>query len=253
MKIITAADAAYKEMVIGAINMHNQLGYETLVYDLGGLGIGEPFDISDDMDMIRTTHRTLYTGTNMQKGSFKPKIILHAMMTHPNEKWLAWIDADAFAIKQIHWVTYFRHFDIAVTMRRKGEHAGTPHPMWDQYINSGVVIIQNTLAMRKFVMDWIDLVPTTQALSDQEALNVMCDAPKLVEYNKLYNINGYSILNLSTDEYNFYYFPEQPHDDTKVLHFKGVKDTSLQYFREYYKKHYDASKNMSWWGMGVKS
>lgn len=235
MKIITAADANYKELVTGAIAMNKKCGYETLVYDIGGLGFGKPFDISEDLEMIRTTERTLYTGTTIQKGSFKPKIILDALMSYPNEKAFAWIDSDAFCIQQIHWINYRRVFDFAVTMRRNGEHAGTQFPMWDQYINSGVVLINNSEHAREFIREWINLVPTTEALSDQEALNIMCDAPRLKEYDKVYHVNGYKIMNLSTDEFNFYYFPEQPHEHTKVLHFKGVKDDTIKYFNQYYK------------------
>ena len=233
MKIITAGDGNYAEMVRGAVAMNKRVGYETLVYDIGGLGFGKPFDISQDLAMIRDTPRKLYTGTTLQKGSFKPKIILDALETFPDEKAFAWIDSDAFCIKQIHWILYRRKFDIAVTMRRTGEHAGTEFPMWDQYINSGVVLINNSPAVRQFVRMWIDLVPETQALSDQEALNIMCDAPRLKEYDKVYHINSYSILNLSTDEYNFYYFPEKPHPYTKVLHFKGIKENTLKYFNQY--------------------
>jgi len=235
MKIITAGDAGYKELVQGAVHMNKLAGYDTLVYDIGGLGFGKPFDITEDLDMISTTPRTLYTGTTLQKGSFKPKIILDALESFPNEKAFAWIDSDAYCIKPIHMIMYRKVFDIAVTMRRPGEHAGTQFPMWDQYINSGVVLINNSEAMRSFVRMWIDLVPETEALSDQEALNVMCDAPKLKEINKVYHINGYKVMNLSTDEYNFYYFPEEPHPDTKVLHFKGVKEHTMQYFRKYLK------------------
>ena len=235
MKIITAADANYKEMVQGAVAMNKRVGYETIVYDIGGLGFGIPFDISEDLQMIASTKRELYTGTNVQKGSFKPKIILDAMLRNPHEQWMVWIDSDAFCIQQIHWLTYWRCFDIAVTMRRRGEHADTKFPMWDQYINSGVVFLHNTAYMRDFVRKWIALVPHTEALSDQEALNIMCDAPKLKEYNKMYTINGTKILNLSTNEYNFYYFPEKPQPYTKVLHFKGVKEETIKHFREYYK------------------
>ena len=237
MKIITAGDATYKELVAGAVAMNKKVGYDTLVYDIGGLGFGKPFDISEDLEMIRTSKRTLYTGKTVQKGSFKPKVILDALESFPNEKAFAWIDSDAFCIKEIHYIMYRKVFDIAVTMRRKGEHAGTPFPMWDQYINSGVVLINNSEHVREFIRQWIARVPTTEALSDQEALNYLCDAPLLQEPGKVYNVNGYKILNLTTDEYNFYYFPEEPHPDTKVLHFKGVKEHTMEYFHKYYKKY----------------
>lgn len=235
MKIITAADGKYKEMVIASMAMNARQGYQTIVYDLGGLGFGIPWDVTADMEMIRKQD-TPYTGTNMMKAPFKPRIILDALINNPNEDRLAWIDADAYCIDQIHMIMYRKVWDIAVTMRRANENKHSIYPMFDGYINSGVMLLRNNACTRGFIQRWIDALPTAPTLVDQEALNMVLGAPDLTECNRIYDVGNVKVMVLSTDEYNFYYFPDEPHEYTKVLHFKGMKDQmQMKYFNHYLK------------------
>lgn len=233
MIIVTAAEQSFRELVKSGMAMNEKCGYKTIVYDIGGLGFGIPFNISDDVEMIENNSHVLYTGTTLQKGSFKPKIILDAMNRFPEEKEITWLDADAYCVGRIHDLFQKYEFDIGVTMRNWGEFPNSPHPMFDCYINSGVVFINNTEKSREIVKKWCELVPQTYALSDQEAINVLLDAPKLIEVNSVYIVNGIRVLVLSTEEYNYYYFPKVPGANVKVLHFKGVKKNTMQYFKKY--------------------
>jgi hypothetical protein len=245
MKIITAADSNYKEMLIASMDMNSRQGYESIVYDLGGLGFGKPWDITADMQHIQNT-QTPYTGTHMMKAPFKPRIILDALLSHPDEDRLAWIDADAYCIQQIHMIMYRKVWDIAVTMRRPTENVNSEHRMFDGYINSGVILLRNNQATRDFIQLWIDTWPTAPTLVDQEALNMVLHADKMKEINVIYQIGNVKVMLLSTDEYNFYYFPDEPHEYTKVLHFKGMKENMQKYFNQYLNYKHPG-------GRGVKS
>jgi len=247
MKVITAADGAYRDMVLASIEQNKKFGYETIVYDLGGLGFGKPWDIQPAMEHIRNTD-TPYTGTHMMKAPFKPHVILDALVSNPYEQRLVWIDADAFIIKAIHHIMFWEGLNIAVTMRRPTENVESANRMFDGYINSGVIFLKNNQKTRDFIQLWIDTWPTAPTLVDQEALNMALHADKMKERNAIYDIDGVKVLVLTTEEYNNYYLPhELPQANTKVLHFKGLKnEEQRKYFFMYLEKYGQG-------GMGVKS
>ena len=51
----------------------------------------------------------------------------------------------------------------------------------------------------------------------------------------IYNAHDLNVLVLTTDEFNFYYFPETPLPTTRILHFKGDKSYSMKWFEMYVK------------------
>jgi hypothetical protein len=237
MKVITACDINFRHMVDGAIKMNAQCGAETLVYNLGGLGMGKPFDITADMAMIHNDPGVVYTGAAKSKCTFKPRIILDAMHENPDEKHFVWVDADGFLIKPVMDV-FDNDFDLAFTMRRTGENPHSVTPMFDQYINAGVIFVKNTAAARNFIRLWISLIPHTSTLTDQHAVNELLD--KMIKWN-IFDVpqKTYwgSVMLLTTDVFNYYYFPDAPHDNARILHFKGEINHAAGYFDQYLAKY----------------
>ena len=236
IKIITAGDDQYRDMIEGAMIMNARCGYDTLVYDIGRLGIGQPFDITSDLEIIASPS-IMYTGPPKSKSTFKPKIILDALQHHVNDgTHFVWVDADAFCIQPIDDV-FKSDFDIAVTMRRAMEDIPSIWPsIYNRYINAGVLFFKNTVETRIFINQWIRMIPLTTTITDQEALNRLLKPH--VDFSKtgrVYDASGIRVLLLTTDEFNFYYFPESPHTTTRILHFKGDKAYSKKWFDMYVK------------------
>ena len=58
--------------------MNAYSGHDTLIYDIGDLGIGRFFDISPDLELVANPS-IMFTGPPKSKSTFKPRIILEAL------------------------------------------------------------------------------------------------------------------------------------------------------------------------------
>jgi hypothetical protein len=232
MKIITAATGDMKDMVNRSMYKNTRQGYAPILYDLGGLGYGKYYDPAQDVEMARGSG-VISSPNFIANSIWKPKIILDAL-ENTNEKHLVWMDADAFCIRPIHQ-TFQLNFDIAVTIRPPSENEHSSWPMFDGYINAGVIFFRNNESTKELVRQWIDAIPHTQTRTDQEALNVVMEAPRMRKHYRVYRtMSLIPKMSLPTEIYNYYYFPLEPKDRTKVLHFKGHKEESMKYFNYYF-------------------
>jgi len=225
MKIIIAADGRFREMVEFADSQAKKFGYETLVYDLGGLGIGEEFSVAKE-ELTEENDEP-----HIVMAPFKPRLIRHALRAH--DDFLVWIDADAFIIKPID-EAITNDYDIGVTMRRKEERGGSHFPDISGYLNSGVIFLNNTIATKRFVEEWNEITQRLDPQSDQYGINELVrQVTDLTEYNKVFvREDGLRIKVFECDEYNYYYLKENVSNKAKILHFKGQ-----------YRKRYDEFKD----------
>ena len=152
IKVVLAGDKNYKEYVENGSAYAKKAGYETLIYDLGGMGIGKPF-----------TGR--FSDEKNAKIPCKPHIILDALDSINDNEYLIWTDADALILTNIDEIKL--DYDIAVTVRdlKDKEH--------DVPINAGVVFVRKTVNSLIFLEKWIKL--SDKGKSDQPPLNQLCN------------------------------------------------------------------------------
>ena len=219
MNIVTASDSTFIEILNSTVPANERMGHKPVIYDVGGLGYGKPFQVQDEyMGWGRnrdpeTPERLRFVGIC----PWKPAVILQALEDTNDD--VLWLDADAWVIRPLELGD---DFDVAVTMRRPHEWGRTEWPELYGFLNSGFVFIRNTILGRLFCKMWIEEIPLTKSKSDQNALNnIVRHSTDLREYNRVFlSREGIRIKVLKTDEYNWIYAPEEPLPTTKVLHFK---------------------------------
>lgn len=225
--IVTCSNEATKPLLDRSLAQNSSAGYEVCVYDINReIGIGIPFDINHKFQ----------TGPERKGGKlpFKPKLIKRALVD--NRRLIAYMDADAFAIRRFDEVNT-DDYDVGVTMRRPSERGSTSWPSFYGFINAGVMFFNFTNSAFKFIDLWDAELKNSKANSDQEALNmVVLQATDLTEYNKVFVWNGIRIKVFKCEDYNFYYWPQEPLPTTKIVHCKtdrrdamddwGVRDWS---------------------------
>ena len=197
INIITAADQNFKDFVTKCAESSRYLGYNTVVYDLGGLGFGKKFKgkVSDQIGA---------------KIPCKPSIIFDAMCNTPKDEYIVWIDADVIMWERIDEITQTQ-FDIGVTGRKPKQKEN------DLPINAGVVFIRNSNSAEKFVKKWVSVCES--ATSDQVELNKLSP----IQSNDI----GSTVIRLDTkihvfpcDIYNNFYF-KKPQTHAKLIHYKS--------------------------------
>lgn len=194
--VITAANEKFKDLANMTAASSRDLGYETLVYDLGGLGTGIPFE-GRVFDQVGG------------KIPSKPNIILDALNRVDDNDFVVWLDADAILWESIDEIV--GNYDIGVTVRKpKTEENGFP-------INAGVVFIKKTEQALNFVHKWVKECET--ATSDQAVLNGLCEVTSL-DTNNIVLRNNTKIQVFPCDVYNNFYF-KLPQLHAKITHYKS--------------------------------
>lgn len=195
IKVVLAGDKNYKPFVEKGVEWARRAGYESLIYDLGGMDLGKPFEgrFSDERNA---------------KIPCKPHIIRDALNDIKDNEYIVWTDADALIYKNIDEIQL--DYDVAVTVRnmKDKEH--------DVPINAGVVFVRKTPDAFKFLDKWCEL--SDQGVSDQPPLNQLClvtsvDAGQTVIRDgiKIHVFKG-SIYNNSS---------KKPSLEIKIKHYKS--------------------------------
>lgn len=195
--VITAADLNFKEMVDMASRSAKDVGYETIVYDLGGLGYGIPFDgrVSDSIGA---------------KIPSKPSMILDALHKVEPDDIVVWIDADAIMWDRIDEIQD-EIWDFGVTMRKPKTSER------DDIINAGVVFVRKTTESLRFVEHWIE--KCSKGVSDQKELNALFQFQNS-DYLRKRKVQGMTVKIFPCDLYNNFYF-KRPQKDAKIIHYKS--------------------------------
>lgn len=195
--VITAADANFKDMVDIAARSSKDVGYETLVYDLGGLGYGIPFEgrVSDSIGA---------------KIPSKPSMILDALHRVDMNDIIVWIDADAIMWDRLDEIAE-EVWDFGVTLRKPKANER------DDIINAGVVFVRKTENSLRFMDKWIANCST--GVSDQKELNALFEF-KNADYLRKRKAQGMVVKTFPCVVYNNFYF-KQPQTDAKITHYKS--------------------------------
>lgn len=198
-KLITvvAGDANFKKYVDKAVESCRNVGYETIVYDLGGLGYGKPFQgrVSPQIGA---------------KIPSKPGMIMETLKNLDDGDYVAWIDADAIVLDRFDEV--MGEYDIGVTVRQPKQIENSLP------INAGIVFVKKTTASMEFVRQWIELCET--GVSDQQELNKLCQVTTK-DTNTTVIRNNTKIKVFECKIYNNFYFAKKSVPHAKIKHYKS--------------------------------
>jgi hypothetical protein len=197
IKIVIAGDKNFERYVKKGKETTESLGYEVLVYDLGGLDYGKPFKgkVSDEVNA---------------KIPCKPHIILDALNYVGDNEYLVWLDADAIILDKIDEIK--EDYDIGVTVRQPKNVENT------MPINAGIVFIRKTPEAINFIKKW--MVLCDENTSDQPPLNklssVVCAdiGTTVLRDNTKIKVYPCAI-------YNNFYFAKKDRPGIKIKHYKS--------------------------------
>lgn len=259
MKIVTAADRRMRRFASSCVKSAERLGYSVIVYDLGGLGFGKPFEMDHPVfrqkgyyrNIIRSlrTYKNLKLAATRMKGDHKPAIIKDTLRSH--KEFIIYLDADTMVADRIDEMV--GDYDIGLTVRPKWEVdkliKGTypdDYFIYAGYVNAGVMCFNATEAAYRFVERWEDR--TKEVGDDQGAVNDMLKEYFPLKPGGTIEADGIKIRTFDTMRYNHYYFQWRNIDrshrvaeedikvkwrEAKILHFKGkIRSDYFRYFNE---------------------
>jgi Nucleotide-diphospho-sugar transferase len=212
MKIVTAANGNYRRMLETSLRQNEARGYSVDVYDLdGGLGRGTRFDGR------AAIQRAGYQGF-LGRCPWKPALLLTTGLKQDT----TWMDADAFAIRKFDYA-FDGNFDVAFTARRIADRRlNLEGDILTGLVNAGVAFFKPTDAAREFLWQWAEQVGKEPSQSDQIALNrILIPDFKRNHENPEFNCLGARVNLMTTDEFNFHYYPQEPLPRTKIVHFRS--------------------------------
>jgi hypothetical protein len=190
-RIILASDGNQKHLFQHAYDSVVGLGYDPIVYDLGGLGIGKEHKVSN---------------SDLKKDGFIPclfkiEVIQRSILDGFME--LAWLDSDCVLKHRIDEV-WEDEYDIGVTPRPDWEYEQYPN---SGRINSGVLFLKGNKYLWEFLLGWKTLAH--QINSEQMALNRLLESEIVQELK---------IKEFPSLVYNSYHSTSQ----AKIVHYKGM-------------------------------
>ncbi len=197
IKVVIAGDKNFEAYVKKGTETTEALGYEVLVYDLGGLGYGKPFTgrVSDEVNA---------------KIPCKPHIILDALNDVAENDYLIWLDADALILDRVDEIQL--DYDIGVTVRQpKVVENALP-------INAGIVFVKKTNAAIDFINRWIVL--SDQGVSDQPPLNKLSNVV-CADIGSTVIRDNVKIKVFPCATYNNFYFAKKDKPGIKIKHYKS--------------------------------
>lgn len=214
MIVVTAGTAEYRPIIEKQALQCRALGYEHRIYDLGGLGIGQPFE-------VREADLKPSIGDSLPPATFKPRLLMRNFV--PGQI-VCWLDGDCLPLRSFE---PFSVSDAAVTLRPAAEIEQSGVRSLD-YLNSGVVWIRNL----DFAAEW--LRQSEMLNSDQDGL-IDAVAPAFKKRQWINALGktiitplGFRVKVLDAMQWNCWHLP--PKAETRILHFKrGIRGAAKQY------------------------
>lgn len=189
--IVVASDNNLIDFVNPCIDSIQKNGYEPIIYDLGGLNFGIPFE-------AKTSH------TSLQKFPKKPFVIKNALSNLPKNSWLAWIDIDCIMQHSID-DAIDNSYDIGVTFRKN-------------HLNSGVNFWKHNQRSLNFLDKWGEV--SLELGGDQNALNTICNITLSSTVNTIINIEYAKVKVFDSRIYNNFFF-KKDQSRARIIHYKS--------------------------------
>jgi hypothetical protein len=227
MIVVSLANAEFKDRLLFSMRQSQKFGLDTLPYDMGGLGFGKKYEAPKGFSGLPLSPRSKLC-------MLKPRIMLDAL--NSTDETVVYLDADAFLVKPIPEIET-GNYDVGVTY--KGGERNT-------YINAGVLFFRQTVAARKFLHMWLDLIEDVDAkmktvkshqIGDQIFLNdlVFSHVPKGQLLNKVKLVDDVRVKFFDYRDYNNFSlvrFGEEPKpipSNTRIVHLRHTNpDTYLE-------------------------
>jgi hypothetical protein len=219
--VVTAADDKFKSVIGFWQDRVEVCGLTPVVYDLGGLEVGRPLDLSlPGFGNFRQHgyYLTLADGTYKSRAVHKPSVVIHALREHRED--VLYLDADAF-LRGVP-TKMEGDWDVCVTIRPTSEQTRTSDDKRSYLglLNAGVIWFARTAAALHFVGEWHAL--TLQEMNDQRALNLLCQNVRVGQVTTV-NVNGFDVrvMAVPTGVYNNYY--NEGVNRAAVVHLKNAE------------------------------
>jgi len=210
---------SYKNVINETVERASIYGYKPVVYDLGTLGIGEPYYVEDEYFRAKGIYVKEVKKGYKTRALFKPGMVKKCLSEH--DDLVAYLDGDALLCDNINEIAT-DDYDIGVTLRRLEELKNPWHQKHFEivkYLNAGVIFFNATKAAMDFTDNWGKV--TQSVGNDQKALNQLACPDTYPEEYSVHTINKTRIKYFPCKKYNFYYFKMGLEPNIKILHFKG--------------------------------
>jgi hypothetical protein len=251
LRLITGANSNYAEwldVLLGSIKLHN---YEFQIYDLGGLGMGLPLTIKNDIPSLDS--KGVYVRVDDKwnsKALHKPDLLIHDIeeqLKLKSNSLVVYLDADTVILDSLDGLE--GDYDFGVTVRDESEllaNAASGVDEFTGHVNAGVLFLRSNEKALKFLHKWRDL--TLKKSNDQRALN------ELINPNRTRLVPGEIIccedLKIKTfdgNEFNYTFRRNQNiPSKVKVLHFKSNLDRLNLFIQEHKMFHPIFNKRLSY-------
>jgi hypothetical protein len=237
MIILTAANAdrakddlgrfykrfSYRGVITGTVRTAEKFGYTPVVYDLGSLGIGEPYKVNDGYFQNKGHYQVKLGKGYKSKSLFKPDIVDSCLSRYDSP--VVYLDGDAELCGNIDEIDT-EDYDVGVTLRDAVELNGEwyrDHFEIVKYLNAGVIFFRPTKEAKLFIRNWRGM--TSEMGNDQMALNKLACPDEYPEAFSVLKTQELRIKFFPCLTYNFYYFRDKLSRGVKIMHFKAdVRD-----------------------------
>ena len=189
--IVVASDINLEKFIGPCIESIQRTGYEPIVYNLGGLSYGIPFEANT-------------SSASLQKFPKKPFVIKHALTNLPKDSWLAWVDIDCIMQHSID-DAISNDYDVGLTFRKN-------------HINTGVNFWKHNSFALSFLDKWC--TAAIDANGDQNGLNNMCNIKSNTLINQTLKIANARVKVFDSRTYNNFFF-KKDQDSARILHYKS--------------------------------
>jgi hypothetical protein len=210
---------SFKGVINETVRQAEKFGYTPVVYDLGSLGMGELFQVNDEVFAEKGYYAEEPQNGYKSKSLFKPEMVRDCLSRHRDLT--VYMDGDATLYDRIDEVAG-DDYDVGVTLRKSSEMQGEwyeEHFEIVKYVNAGVIFFNPTEATFGFLDKWEQA--TIEVGNDQWALNKLTSPEACPEPYSVVVMNGVRIKYFPCEHYNYYYFDEGLVQNIKIMHFKG--------------------------------
>lgn len=194
---VSAANKKFETYLLRLKQDLKKLDYNFIIYNLGGLDFGIPFNGK----VGKTSYQTI---------PCKPEIIEKALISVEDNSFVVWLDADTIINSRIDEI--IDDYDIGVTVRKVKNKETEDIP-----INAGVLFFQKTKNTMKFIDVWKQ--KSYEFGGDQIPLNELCNS-NISDTNQIVVQDNLKIKAFPCDIYNNFYF-EKDQSHAKIVHFKS--------------------------------
>lgn len=212
--------AMYRRIIEAQAAKCQEYGYSHLIFDLGGLGIGQPWSV-DPAEFAPQV-----SGDSLPAATFKAALVEWGFKVAKPDEVVCWLDADCLPLQRFNPLVSFDAVDAAVTLRPAPEIGLSNNPALD-YLNSGVLWIRNSVRGHMFARAWRDL--SVNMNTDQGALNEVV-APRVHQAHTWNGLRGRvhdGTLVLDATEWNSWH---PPFTGARIAHFKrGIRAQAANY------------------------